>query len=339
MEQSDTKHLKLWNRFTQLAAVLGLLASIAAVISVAFQLRSESRVIELQFVSADQLTSLPNVDGLKGEFFYRDVNVTDLWRLKIRFVNNGDVTLIGEGRASSLLQGSIPIQFPSDIFILDTSEKSGEFYVINQKSPNQIELTFSQWRPKEEFETILYVTSSTVLKSPPIPTVPGRPIIDGDVIVHALSEKTVSDSKPLLDKLPNPIALIGRVLGIIFALFIFGIVFYIAIYLFPTEYIKAVSWKRKNKSTFVNILKGLEIPANELVKLKDEPWTFYSYQLHDPSVAKKIREQQLIDWSKFPDSPTYSKFWQILISLLIGLFLCIICLSIIAGLIFVNLHP
>lgn len=206
MEKSNTEQSKAWSIFTRLATFLGIIASIAAVISVAIQIRSEQRKIDIQVNTADQLTSLPNVDGLKGAFFYKDINVTDLWKLKIRFVNNGDVTLIGEGQASHLLHGNIPIQFPPDTVILDISQETSDFYSIIQKSPNELELTFSQWRPKEEFETILYITSNVVLQSPPMPTITGRPIIDGNIVISDPSALKIIEKKPLLDRTPSILA-------------------------------------------------------------------------------------------------------------------------------------
>ncbi|HNE06499.1 MAG TPA: hypothetical protein PLT08_18365 [Anaerolineales bacterium] len=325
MDQSNSKPSKIWNTVTQLATFLGLIASIAAVISVIVQVKSESRLLEIQIVSADQLTSLPNVDGLKGEFSYKDVSVSDLWRLKLQIVNSGDVTLIGEGQTSSLLHGSIPIQFPSGVVILDVSEKVGEFYVINQKTPDQIEITFSQWRPKEALETVIYITSDTVLKSAPTPTISGRPIIDGNIIVLEPSSQGNLGQQPFLDKLPSPLPITARILGVIFTVVVFCLIFYSTIISFPIQYAKASAWKNKNNAVFVNHLYKLGLKPDEIKTYTDKPWRF-KYM----NTIQKMK----IDL-EFPDFPTFETFWEVLMWFIAGILLCIICVGVVAGLIIV----
>ena len=90
-------HSKAWLMFQRISVVIALVASLATVIVSFLQLRSEKRVLEIQIISADQLTRLPSVSGLSGEFTYNKIPVTNLWRIKLKFANTGDATLVGEG--------------------------------------------------------------------------------------------------------------------------------------------------------------------------------------------------------------------------------------------------
>jgi hypothetical protein len=301
---------------------------------VVIQIRTENRELDIHINSADQLTSLPNVDGLKGTFFYKNTNVVDLWKLRINFINGGDVTLIGEGQASHLLHNNILVQFPSEVTILDMSQQSGDFYKIIQTSSNQLELTFSQWRPKEEFEITLYITSNKVLDTLPTPLVIGRPIIDGDVIVSNPSTQNDSPKQPLLDKLPSLVASTTRVLGVILVLLIIGLLL-VSIYFILQEHVDIRVWKTAHTPAFNAYLSKAGLTSKEKGKLLVKPWILNSPSLSsiEPDIAKKIKAQPPESDLKYPSTPLAGTLGELFVWLFFLLLICSICIGIISGLI------
>jgi hypothetical protein len=243
-----------WKKFEHIGVIIALLASLATLISLFTALRSDKRALELQITAADHLTQLPNVDGLNGEFTFKTIPVKDLWRLKIQFINTGDVTLIGEGPSSSLITKTISIRFPSDVNILNASAEANSFYTINKTDSNTLDIGFSQWRPGEKFETIIFVASDNILEAFPLPLIPNRPIIDGDINITNLISPTSSGKQPLIDYLPLTISSIGRNLGITISFSVGFFLFILFSIFIPVSYFRFYSWKRKYYASFKNYL-------------------------------------------------------------------------------------
>lgn len=354
------KRSDYWKLFERLGVIIALVASLATVIGLLLQIRSEKRFIELQIVSADQLTRLPSVNGLNGQFTYNNIPVTDLWRLRIQFINSGDATLIGEGAASSLMTRTIPISFPSSVTILNASSETGSFYNLTQSGPNTIEIGFSQWRPGEAFETIIYLSSKSVLTSPPMPTVATRPIIGGDIRMVDLTAKNVRQPQAAIDYLPPPLALVGKILGGMIGL-TFGLVAFIwLVIVSPIGYVRAQVWKIKYSDAFQKHLDKLQLPDEEKNGLLKAPWSaqFNSAALlraveldEEMGRNSKVRTKregadvairphprfhshQFI-WKGFdgprPPQPSFETFWGTLLAFVIGSILTAACAAILAS--------
>ena len=87
----------VWKKFEKFYGIIGFLAGIAALIGLYFQIQVKTNQIEFQILSKDYLTSNNNIDGLKSNYEYGGVSVKNLWLLKFKIINSGDITLIGAG--------------------------------------------------------------------------------------------------------------------------------------------------------------------------------------------------------------------------------------------------
>ncbi|MBT7190237.1 MAG: hypothetical protein HN916_08595 [Anaerolineae bacterium] len=277
MEEDNKKHIDSWKLFERVGVIIALVASLATVVGLLLQVRSEKRMIEMQIVSADQLTRLPSVNGLDGEFTYNGIPVTDLWRLKIQFVNSGDETLIGEGASSSLITDVIPVIFPPTVNILNASSEADSFYSLTQSDKNIIEISFSQWRPTESFETIVYISSNEVLDSFPVPTVKKRPIINGNIKIIDFTIQNETQPQPAINHIPPPFAFIGKVLGGLLASLIGAGSLGFLIIAAPISYARAKLWKYKYMDDFKEYLKNIELSDEEKEKLLKYPWASQIY--------------------------------------------------------------
>ena len=352
-----------WKLFERFGVIIALVASLATVIGLYLQVQSEKRVLELQIISADQLTRLPSVTGLDGKFTYNNIPVTDLWRLRIQFVNSGDATLIGEGTSSSLMTSTIPITFPSGVSILDASSETGSFYKLTQTSENTIEIGFSQWRPSEKFETIIYIASNNILDTPPLPKVSNRPIINGDVQITDLTAKNATEPRPAIDYIPSSIAVVGKILGGIIAIIIGGFSFVMLVIVSPIEYIQAQFWKYKYFDAFRKHLDTLKISKKNKQELLKKPWSiqrhmvFYSDVPTEGSaeIKKRVRkttelpEMEIAErryfgisndiWKDFDGPPApqpgFETFSGTIAGFIIGIILTASCAAIIASMIIV----
>lgn len=352
--------------FERLAVFIALLASLATLVGLLLEVRSENRVVEMQVLSADQLTRLPSVNGLDGEFSYNGVSVTDLWRLRLRFLNSGNTTLIGQGSGCSLLGKSISIAFPPDVRVLDASPYVGSFYVLTEITSNSLDLEFSQWRQGEDFETIVYVASDVVLDAPPFPSVPGRPIIDGQVVINDLTASRQAEPRRAIDYLPAPVALVGKILGGLLSLIIGAIAFGVLVVSGPASYFRAQRWKSRYSELFRKHLDSLDLEEDEKAELLKKPWRLsgrwpakvpvessesdlrsVAYAIEGLSAEEKKEVLQAIipfdlvatdaNWKGFEgprlNYPTFESLWGTLLGTLVGLALVASCLAIIASMI------
>lgn len=353
---------KVWKLLQRFGVIIALLASIATIVGLLFEIKSEKRLIDLQIISADQLTQLPPVSGFEGEFTYNDVPVEDLWKVRLQFVNSGDVTLIGKGGASSLMNNLIQISFPGNTKILSVgvSSKVQTLFNVTQSDTNMIEIEFSQWRPGESFEIELYVSSSSILESPPLPRVLDRPIIDGDIQLIDFTVKEAAQARPAIDYLPKYFALAGRIFGGILAIMV-GLysLGYLVIFS-PFSFLRAQYWKSKYLASFQKHLNRIKLPTKDKKVLLETPWLLEYAALpsdlilgdgpvrkrktnrsSETPIRKAPRSSNVHNqiWDGFdgpyPPQPSFETLKGTIIAFIIGLILAISCSAILASMIIV----
>lgn len=269
---------KRWELFQRVGSIVTILALLVTFVGVWFQIRSQKPRAELQVLSTDRLTLLPDIPGLESQFVYLGNPVRDLWKLKIRFLNSGETTIIGQGNAKDILGKGIRVKFPSGIKMLKTREESASFpYRLVHVGDNELRLEFSQWRQGETLVSSIYLSSNQIQEYPPLPTVPDRDIIDGDLLVRDLSVKGLAPPRSLLTLLPKTVTFAGRILAILLAS---GVVI-ITIGLFAGDSIGDIvmhfryfQWKKKHFAEFSKYVGTLDFSHSKFTKkdIIETPW-------------------------------------------------------------------
>lgn len=225
-----------------------------------YQFQSKKSEVQLVILSKDYLTVKNNVEGLESNFKYSGEQVKNLWLVKFKIVNTGDVTLVGTENGSSLLDSVITFHFKRNVQLLDKLNLiSNNFpeHVLQRKDFNNLTLAFKQWRPNESATYSVYIKSN--ISEPSLTPNSSRVIKDGNIIVDDLTKNKPRLKIPLLDLLLNSQgALIARILG-----FILSGLLLIAILLFTfglmlPEWFKLRFWLWKNSENFKSFIQSFD---------------------------------------------------------------------------------
>ena len=179
-------------KLKEIPAYLGLMAAAATLLSfiLTFVLdggRGESsQVVLAQILSTDELTELPPLVSLNGQFEFEGQEVEHLWKVRSRFINAGSTTLVGSGLQSQILGDALTFEFQEGIRILNLEEEqvSQDLNVSISSTGNSFELAFGQWREGESLVAAFSVDSLEVLQFSPSFEASGRPINDGELRVE-----------------------------------------------------------------------------------------------------------------------------------------------------------
>jgi len=253
-ETAETRIRTAYSKFGVFTLVVGLFALVATIVGVVVMLRTEETEVAAQVLSCGELTEYSPIAELKGHFTYTGEDVAHLWKLTVKFINSGDKTIVGEGNQKNIIGEGINFVFPDDTRILNIEEEVNTFQsTITQPEQNQIRIQFSQWRSGEYRIISLYVASDEPLDADPLPTAPARDIIDGDILIEDLTERGPLELITMIDRLPRPISLAGKIIGGVSA----GLLATILIIMVPwswKESVPFIMWKRRYLSSFVNYL-------------------------------------------------------------------------------------
>lgn len=335
-ELPHTRTFKFWVSFQRIAGILALIGVVVTVLTLWFQIRTKVLGGEIQVLLADKLTPFIDVPGLESKFEYQGDSVQELWKLRLRLVNDGDLTIIGRDSRKNILGEGIILGFPvnSKVLVIVEEKKDSSFphtltYLkitdsngIPRENENVLQLKFDQWRPEEAVVYSLYISSDVNEQGPPLPHVDERCIIDGRLAVKDLHIATGLQPKPIIERLPKPMAVTGKILGVILAclLIVGATIFFInGVY----ERIRIWLWKRKHFAKYVSFIESA-IDFNKHYFSKEhylkEPWSLDADQWKDFSGPK------------CPVSyPDFDNIWQLILAGVIVLLIVLASLSLIAS--------
>lgn len=255
----ETAETTIRTAYSKFGLALGILALAATIVGVVMMIRAEKTEVTAQVLSCGELTEYSPIAELKGHFTYAGEDVAHLWKLTVKLINSGDKTIVGEGNQKNIIGEGLNFVFPDDTRILNIEEEANTFQsTIMQPEPNQIQIQFRQWRSGEYSITYFYVASDKPLDADPLPTTPIiRDVIDGDVVIEDLTETRPEERISLIDHLPRPLSLAGKIMGGIIA----GGLTLLFIFLLVTAWmntIKKFRWKRQYLSDFRIYLNQVE---------------------------------------------------------------------------------
>jgi len=271
--------------------IVALFAGLASLIGVAIglwtQVKPSKPAAELQILSANRLTPTIDLPDLTSNFMYAGAPVRDLWKLKMRFINTGSVSIIGQGAKKNILGEYLTVQFNTSLKVFGRNvydvEKGSYIQPEGESFPgatlvgeggNRIYLKFQQWRPNEEVIYSLYVVSDTIEYQPPLPKVTERDIVDGDLKVRDFTTLALKQKMSLLDRLPKFLAILGRILGYLLILGVF-VTLVIFLSLMWVRKLQWLIWKTTNKVSINEYLANPEYKKTPVEKDKiwKKPWS------------------------------------------------------------------
>lgn len=292
----DEKKISVWKQFEKLIGIVGFLAGVAALIGLYYQIQNKTNQIEFQIISKDYLTLNNNIDGLKSNYEYGGISVKNLWLIKLKIINSGDVTLIGKGEAKNILDSCINFNFDSNLQILDKIvlvQKNLPDHRLSRKDSITLSLSFEQWR-KDEFAIYSIYIKSDKSDISLLPTAK-RILNDGNIFIKDLSSNQEKNKRPLLDNLLSPpLPLICRILGVLMATLIFSFLSYIIIFEEFKSWGKILRWRNKYYKDFKEFL--LNYDSSVLTDYyKNDFLKYRSKYIDNPSSLSQSSEV----WKKF----------------------------------------
>lgn len=228
--------------FKKIFTVITFLAALSAIIGLYFQFNSQKPSIEIQSITKDKLTGIPEVDGLKANFFYKDSIVSSLWKLNYLIRNNGDAIIIGEGNKKNIIKNDLRFYLPKSYKILESSIENEMFPLETKVIRNKVCVSFLQWRPEESFELVLYAEQK-IDSIEPFLVSNDREIVEGSVVYTSL-QKRISEGKVIFEYLPKTLQYILKWLFIIIfsgALIILPIIWIVDL----VKYLKYKRWFKR----------------------------------------------------------------------------------------------
>lgn len=247
-EESQSKR----NFFQTAGVVITVLASLASVVSVWYQIRRAAPEITVALTDIQNLTKPPKVSELTARYEFGGKQVTDLWQVKVTLINTGKRTIIGEGPQKNIIRDSVNISLKPGFTILNLETDEMSF-------PNDLRavdgtgfcMKFLQWRPKEDVKITLYLERIKTDVTAPELTAPERYLLDGDILF--LDSLPKPEKRPLISTFPAVLITPARV----FSFVCLGLVLLLLIFIVISvtyDWVKYYWWYRSNYSDFSNFV-------------------------------------------------------------------------------------
>jgi len=271
-----------YSRFGVVSMVIGLLALLGTIIGVVIVLRSEKTEISAQVLASDELTTYH--PELEASFIYAGEEVEHLWKIKVRFINSGDKTIVGLGDQKNILGDGLDFFFPDETRILRLEEEADTFHsTIIQPEANRMQIEFGQWRSGEYSIVSLCIAADEQLDADPFPGIRDRDIIDGMVIIEDLTERRPTEKTAIIERLPVGLSTSGKIIGGIIA---GGVALATIIFIFWAwiESIPRMKWKRRHLDNFVKHVERIKprIPIEDRRLLKKAPFLVHAMESELP---------------------------------------------------------
>jgi len=316
MEKNKKNH-GTYRTLTVLGVIAAFLTSILAAITFIIQSGLKKINVEAQILSSEMLTMLASEAELSAHFRYAGEEVANLWKIKIRFVNSGDKTILGTGSMKNILSDGIRFAFPDNTRVLRIQREDENFSnTLKELDNNQFQIQFLQWRKDEYLISCFFIASEEMLTKDPFPIVKGRDIIDGDVFIKDMTRRETLEKLFLIDRFPKFISLPGKILAIILSVgfIIFLIIRAIIIWKGTIIYRK---WFDNYQREIINILDEAKPPISK--KLKEK----YLKAPHWEVPEKYSKKLKAIGPEAFPDFETVKAVILATIGIVIVIFGCI----------------
>ena len=247
---------------------LSILAYIAGILTLLYIIIKPYPELSVTTITSEQLTITPDVPELRANYFYNNIRINNLWKIRIKIRNTGAKTIIGKGNNNTIIGDSIKLGFPRNFQILNVVRDSGNFKCDKGKIiENIFTLDFDQWRKDESVFFSLYIKDIKNNNDRPLLLSLNRPLIDGDIFIRNTPFSEINRKKPLIDYFPYTISKLIRIIsGLLLATTVLVII--IIFIMMIIDYFKITKWLSKYKKRFYNIMDYLKVKEDKHHYLK-----------------------------------------------------------------------
>jgi len=270
------KKTKKFKYFMPIATLLlTAIMAISAVITILILLNKGETKINAQILSKDELTIYAPEQELNARYTYAGEEVAHLWKIKVRFINSGNKTIITQGSSKNILtKEGLNFIFSDIKKILRIQELDANFKSsITQAEANKFQINFVQWRENEYIDACFYVSTEDKSGVRPLLSIPEREIIDGDVHIEDLTIRESGGRRLAIDYLPKSNAI---TIKIIIGLIVIGFSSLAISFLAQNfqEKIRFSKWMKDNAVDFRAHIKKIhdKIPEEEVKDMLDYPF-------------------------------------------------------------------
>lgn len=254
-DEGSAAHSPIWSLVQKLAAVAVVIGAIATLVLLYLEAKTQDPAVAMQVFSTERLTPSLEAPNLDARFLHQGEQVEDLWVVRARLANIGNVTLVNQGPRKNIIGSGINFEFPDQVTLLEAIPDTTVGPLKVEKSGSQrLRVVFRQWRPGETRSYSFYVSSDTTLQELPLPTSPSRDIINGRVSVERLTLQEQQEAHSEVDRLPDPLASVGRVVGGVTASFLIFIIGAFFVVNNVWEQIQIFWWERQYGREFRDFL-------------------------------------------------------------------------------------
>jgi hypothetical protein len=328
--KQNIKNTGVWTKLNRFFGVAGFLAAIVAIVGFYYQFQPKKSEIQFSLISKDFLTVKNNIKGLESNYTYAGEPVNNLWLIKFKIINTGDLPLYGTNQNSNLLDSCITFKFDSNIEILNNLkliQNNLPSHKIYKSTKNRLHLTFQQWRPNEFAIYSIYVKSNKT--NPSFLPTSTRVLKDGDIVIENLLSQRIHLAEPVIDSwFDKPIPLIGRILGIFFCSLITIAICAFLFYIMLPEWVKYRYWIRKYGKTFNTFIINYD---DARIKNERSKLIFVSTRKQIANNPSTLSDHVVLnDWKNLnhptiPDTGNSGSTWRnfiLILSLIIVLIIC-----------------
>lgn len=243
---------------------LALAAIIIGIVSYIELKRAKKTEVSAQVISSEELTFYTPEAELSASYKWSGEEVTHLWKLRIKFVNSGKITIIGKSNQKNIINDGINFVFPDNTRILRIQMEDEDFTnIMKKKEINQLQIQFSQWRSGEYALASFYIASEEPLDRDPFPMVPKiRDIVNGEVVVQDLRDRKLGEPLLYIDRAPKYISISGKIIGwgIVAAVALGSFVLFIGGCIAIAQLCQIAWWKRNHLSEFTKFIDKIKPP-------------------------------------------------------------------------------
>ena len=282
------------NLVKNLITIITIIAGIATIFGAYLQINQSQPILEIKTISRDNLTKIPNVDGLKASYIYKNEEINSLWKIHCIITNVGNEIIIGEGNKKNIIKDYINFTLNTDFKILEIEKRSTSFPFNINNDKNNINLSFLQWKPTESIELILYLEQLNLNILPELLT-SDREIINSEIRYSTFGIENLNSEKAIYDNLPQYLQpILWWLIVVIYGLFI--IIIPIAWLSEVIKYIKYMSWIKSNNNEYNEWINNL-IQEKKLsqytmpITLPKEIWNIYPNKNKPELPAKDFKNQ------------------------------------------------
>jgi len=234
--------------FKAITSVVVFLSAVAAIWSWWRGLERKPE-IEVAISTLERLPPQSQIPDLKLSVSFRNQTVDELWIMRCKVKNSGDVTLLADGPKKNIQSSSISLGITHGFTVLDVRHENANFPCEISGSPEGLSLSFGQWRKTEWVDLLLYLSGTKGTTNRPSLRQPRRELIDGDIVVHDYSEVVPHPKQPLLNNLPPFFTFSLRLIGVI-VLGVSAIAVFSLLVITWRDYFRLKGWNKEHLEKF-----------------------------------------------------------------------------------------